>query len=65
MQSLVEAALKDIKANTLDEGTLQWAARWILGSLTGETNERVIGFANNMAMTLRAAAQTKTESGDK
>lgn len=39
----------------LDERSLTWAARWIEDSLTGETNERVIEFGKNMAMTLRAA----------
>lgn len=56
VQELVESALKEIKANTIDEGTLRWAANWILDSLKGETNERVVEFARNMAMTLRAAA---------
>lgn len=56
VQSLVDAALRDIKASALDEGTLRWAANWLLDSLKGETNERVIEFAKNMAMTLRAAA---------
>lgn len=55
VQDLVEAALKDIKTNALDDGTLQWAAQWILDTLKGETDERVIEFAKNMAMTLRAA----------
>ena len=58
VQELVETALKEIRDNALDEGTLQWAAQWILGSLAGETDERVIAFAKNMAMTLRAAAKT-------
>lgn len=39
----------------LDERSLTWAARWIEDSLKGETNERVIEFGKNMAMTLRAA----------
>lgn len=34
---------------------LEWAAQWIEGSLKGETNERVIQFGKNMAMTFRAA----------
>lgn len=41
----------------LDSDTLEWAAQWIQDSLKGETNERVIQFGNNMAMTLRAAVQ--------
>lgn len=40
---------------TTDKDTLEWAADWILDSLKGETNERVIEFARNMAVTLRAA----------
>jgi hypothetical protein len=62
VQELVEAALKAIKANTLDGGTLEWCAQWVLDSLTGETNERVVEFANNMAMTFRAALQPKAET---
>lgn len=58
VQSLVETALTDIKANALDDGTLDWASRWIMDSLTGETDDRVIVFARNMAMTLKAAKQT-------
>lgn len=38
-----------------DKDTLEWAAQWIEDSLKGETNERVIGFGRNMAMTFRAA----------
>lgn len=36
---------------------LEWAAQWIEGSLLGETNDRVIEFARNMAMTFRAASE--------
>lgn len=39
---------------TYNDG-LKWAAQWVLDSLKGETNERVIEFGNNIAMTLRAA----------
>lgn len=41
----------------MDSNTLEWAARWIEGSLNGETDARVIEFGKNMAMTLRAATQ--------
>lgn len=44
---------------TQDKNTLEWAAQWVAGSLAGETNERVIEFGNNMAMTFRAAAIDK------
>ena len=40
---------------TIDKDTLEWAARWIEDSLKGETDERVIEFGRNMAMSLRAA----------
>lgn len=59
VQQLVEAALGDLKADSLDEGTLQWAAQWIIDSLTGETDDRVIEFAKNMAITLRAAKSSE------
>lgn len=39
----------------LDNNTLEWAAQWLEGSLTGEANERVREFGKNIAMTLRAA----------
>lgn len=39
----------------LHNATLEWAADWIEGSLTGESNERVREFGRNMVMTLRAA----------
>ena len=39
----------------LDHGTLEYAAKWIENSLVGETNERVIEFGKNMAMSIRAA----------
>lgn len=39
---------------TYNDG-VEWAALWIEGSLTGETNERVIGFGKNMAKSLRAS----------
>jgi hypothetical protein len=58
VQQLVESALKGIKANALDESTLEWGARWIMESLTGETDERLIEFAGKMAMTFRAATKT-------
>jgi hypothetical protein len=38
-----------------DKATLEWAAQWIEDSLKGESNERVIQFGKNIAMTLRAA----------
>ena len=41
---------------TTENNPLQWAAQWIEDSFKGETNERVIEFGNNMAMTIRAAA---------
>lgn len=47
-----DAAKKHLDANSLD-----WAARWIEGSLVGETNERVLEFGKNMAMSIRAAAK--------
>ena len=54
---------KDIRAlfetstdnNKLDIHTLEYAAKWIENSLVGETNERVIEFGKNMAMSIRAA----------
>lgn len=46
---------------TQDANTLEWAAQWTEGSLAGETNERVIEFGNDMAMTLRAAAIDKED----
>lgn len=46
----------------LDERSLAWAARWIEDSLKGETNERVIEFGKNMAMTLRAAGLSDTRA---
>jgi hypothetical protein len=45
----------DTEGQKLDWVTLEWAAKWIEGSLSGETDNRVIEFAKNMAMTLRAA----------
>jgi hypothetical protein len=39
----------------LDEPSLEYAAKWIENSLIGETNERVIEFGKNMAMSIRAA----------
>lgn len=45
---------------TTEKDTLEWAARWIEDSLKGETNERVIEFGKNMAMTLRAATTPAT-----
>lgn len=45
---------------TYEDG-LRWAAEWVEGSLRGETNERVIEFGRNMAMTLRAAASPITQ----
>jgi len=39
----------------LDNGTLEYAAKWIENSLVGETNERVIEFGKNMATSIRAA----------
>lgn len=39
----------------LDNGTLEYAAKWIENSLIGEQNERVIEFGKNMAMSIRAA----------
>ena len=41
--------------NKLDIHTLEYAAKWIENSLVGETNERVIEFGKNMAMSIRAA----------
>jgi len=41
--------------NKLDDGSLEYAARWIENSLIGETNDKVIEFAKNMAMSIRAA----------
>ena len=41
--------------NILDPSTLEYAAKWIENSLIGETNERVIEFGKNMAMSIRAA----------
>ena len=45
----------------LDAGSLEYAAKWIENSLIGETNERVIEFGKNMAMSIRAA---KTSPSD-
>jgi len=39
----------------LDNETLEYAAKWIENSLVGETNERVIEFGKNMAISIRAA----------
>jgi hypothetical protein len=39
----------------------EWAAKWIEGSLAGETNERTIEFARNMAMSIRAAKRTTND----
>lgn len=41
--------------NAIYNSGLEWAAAWIESSLTGETNERTIEFARNMAMSIRAA----------
>ena len=43
----------------LDNGTLEYAAKWIENSLIGEINERVIEFGKNMAMSIRAAKGSK------
>ena len=39
----------------LDEPSLEYATKWIENSLIGETNERVVEFGKNMAMSIRAA----------
>lgn len=47
----------------MDNNTLEWAAQWIEGSLKGETDQRVIEFGKNIAMTLRASSlPNETES---
>ncbi len=39
-----------------------WAANWIEGSLAGETDERVIEFGRNMAMSIRANKRQRSEA---
>ena len=39
----------------LDNGTLEYAAKWIENSLIGEDDPRVRGFGESMAMSIRAA----------
>ena len=46
----------------LDLGTLEYAAKWIENSLIGETNERVIEFGQNMAMSIRASKVHPSDS---
>jgi hypothetical protein len=41
---------------------LEWAAQWIIDSLKGETNERVIEFGKNIAMTFRALLPVEKSS---
>ncbi len=36
------------------DNAVSWAAEWIEGSLAGETNERMVEFARNMAMSIKA-----------
>lgn len=43
----------DESASMYDMG-LEWAAAWIEGSLKGEDDPRVVEFARNMAMSIRA-----------
>jgi hypothetical protein len=47
--------------NKLDSGTLEYSARWIENSLVGETNERVVEFGKNMAMSIRAARSSNID----
>jgi hypothetical protein len=42
---------------------LEWVATWIEGSLAGETDERVIEFAHNMAASIRAGKTTDLDLG--
>jgi len=39
-----------------------WAADWIESSLAGETNERVLEFGRNMAMSIRANKRKRSEA---
>jgi len=47
--------------NKLDIHTLEYAAKWIENSLVGETNERVIEFGKNMAMSILAAKPSPSD----
>jgi len=53
VRKLIDKRVSEGRA--LDTNTLEYSAKWIEGSLVGETNERVIDFGKNMAMSIRAA----------
>jgi hypothetical protein len=50
-QGVVSKLLRDMEWNS----ALEWAAKWIEGSVESDASDRLTEFARNMAMSIRAS----------